>query len=81
MRVGRRFSGIRSTPGCRSAIPPGSWVPEVNVGGYFKGLDLFVVDLSRDGDRKLRGSFDQGKPAGCSGVGDWLGWGGVNSVL
>jgi hypothetical protein len=41
----------------------------------------FWLDMSRDGDRKSLRSFDQGKPAGCGGVGDWLEGGKVNSVL
>ncbi len=39
------------------------------------------VDLSGDGDRKSRCSFDQGKPADCSGVGKWLDGDVVNSLL
>jgi hypothetical protein len=39
------------------------------------------VDLSGDGDRKSLCSFDQGKPADSSEVGDWLEGGKVNSVL
>ena len=38
-------------------------------------------NLFGNGDRKSRGSFDQGKPADRGGVGRWLESGEVNSVL
>jgi hypothetical protein len=38
------------------------------------------LNVSRDGDRKSRSSFDQGKPADRSGVRDRIDGGQVNSV-
>ncbi len=44
-------------------------------------VSVELVNLSRDGDRKSRGSFDQGKPADCGGAGNWLEGDGVNSLV
>ena len=80
LRSTRRPASTRPGAGSRAASD-GHPAPRGPAGGPVPDVERFLVNLSGDGDRKSRCSFDQGKPADRGGVRDWLEGGEVNSVF
>jgi hypothetical protein len=78
-----RFASLFRLEGLQILPPPFDRLMACGCGAWpmRRWLERFPVDLSRDGDRKSRSSFDQGKPADCSGVGVRLESGKVNSAF